>query len=201
MKIAKINALLVINALNSLPNSRSLLGEVVLAEREGCRKYVEFSRFYQLVNYYITEVLAFPRSLAVFQRGIFSWNTNGWLGQFPTPQLAMRKIADHCNNETLHESQICEFKGSPVSNEQFSHAPDIRLRVVFPYMTKSFESKEMQRSWTNDIVIPLISHHVDSDVRRYIPTSYELLRLNSEGNKESIKPVIRSSAGDIVATD
>ena len=136
-----------------------------------------------LVNCYITEVLAFPRSLAVFRRGTFSWNATCWLDQFPIPQLAMRKIADHCNNKLPHELQICEFKGSSMSNEQLSDAPNIRLLVVFPHMTKSFDSEEMQTSWTNDIVIPSIFHHVCSNIRQYIPTNYKLLRLNSEAKR------------------
>jgi hypothetical protein len=137
------------------------------------------ARCLTLANCYVTEVLAFPRSLAVFRGGTFSWNTTCWLDQFPIPQLAMRKIADHYNNETLHEWQICEFKGSPASNEEFSQAPDIRLLVVFPHM-KSFQSEEVQRIWTDNIVIPSILRHVDNSIRQYVPTSYELLRLNSQ---------------------
>lgn len=136
-----------------------------------------------LDNCYITEVLAFPRSLAVFRRGIFYWNATCWLHRFPIPQLAMRKIADHCNTTMLHEGQICEFKGSPISNEGLSHAPDIRLLVVFPHMKKPFDNEEVQRIWTSDIVIPSVSRHVDSSVRQYLPANYELLRLNSQAKR------------------
>jgi hypothetical protein len=95
----------------------------------------------------------------------------------------MRKIADHCNTTTLHKGQICEFKGSPNSNEGFSHAPDIRLLVVFPHINKPFDSKEVQRIWTSDIVILSVSHHVDSSVRQYLPANYELLRFNSQAKR------------------
>lgn len=132
---------------------------------------------------YITEVLAFPRSLAVFRGGIFHWNATCWLDRFPIPQLVMRKIADHCNTATLHKGQICEFKGSPMSIEGFSHAPDIRLLVVFPHMNKPFDSEEVQRIWTNDIVIPSVSRHVNSNVQQYLPGNYNILRLNSQAKR------------------
>jgi hypothetical protein len=134
-----------------------------------------------LGNCYITEVLAFPRSLAVFRQGIFSWNATCWLG-FPIPQLAMRKISDHCNNKQPHELQICEFRGSLASNEDYSHAPDIRLLVVFPHM-KSFKSKDVQRVWTDDIVLPSIYRHLGSNVTQYMPGSYKSLRLNSQAER------------------
>ncbi|PMD26082.1 hypothetical protein NA56DRAFT_335854 [Hyaloscypha hepaticicola] len=122
-----------------------------------------------LDNRYITEVLAFPRYLAVFRSGIFYWNATCWLERFPIPQLAMRKIADHCNTTTLRKGQICEFKGSSISHhEEFSHAPDIRLLVVFPHMNQSFDSEEVQRIWTDDIVVPSVSRHVDSSVGRHL---------------------------------
>jgi hypothetical protein len=130
-----------------------------------------------LSNCYITEVLAFPRSLAVFRQGIFNWNATCWLG-FPILQLAMRKISDHCNNKQPHKLQICEFRGSSASDEDYSHAPNIRLLVVFLHM-KSFKSKDMQRVWTDDIVLLSIYQHLGSDDRRYIPRGYKSLRLNS----------------------
>ena len=98
----------------------------------------------------------------------------------------MRKIADQCNTKTLHQGQICEFKGSPGSNEEFSHAPDIRLLVVFLHMNQSFDSEEVQRIWTNDIVIPSISRHVDSIDARYLPANYELLQLNNQAKRTEL---------------
>ena len=93
----------------------------------------------------------------------------------------MRKIADHCETPTLHEGQICEFKGSPGSDKRTYLVPDIRLLVVFPYIKKSFYSKEeVQRIWTDKIVLPSIYRHVYSSVRQHLPTTYKLLRLNSE---------------------
>ena len=141
-----------------------------------------------LDNCYVTEVLAFPSSLAVFRHGILRWNATCWLDQFSIPQLAMRKIADHCKTPTLHKGQICEFKGSQWSDERTYSVPDIRLLVVFPHMKKSFHSeevtkegsKEVQRIWTDKIVLPSIYRHVYSSVRQHLPTSYKLLRLNSE---------------------
>jgi hypothetical protein len=97
----------------------------------------------------------------------------------------MRKIADHCNNKAPHKLQICEFRGSPSSNEVFSDAPDIRLLVVFPHM-KSFQSEDMQRTWTNNIVIPSVFRHVDSSIAQYAPTSYESLRLNSQAKRNEL---------------
>jgi hypothetical protein len=134
-----------------------------------------------LQNCYITEVLAFPRSLAVFRQEIFHWNATCWL-DFPIPHLAMRKISDHCNNKGPHELQICEFRGSSASSEEYSDAPDIRLLVVFPHM-KSFKSRDVQRVWTDDIVLPSIRQHLDSTVWRYAPRSYELLRLESQAER------------------
>ncbi|KFY00902.1 hypothetical protein O988_03047 [Pseudogymnoascus sp. VKM F-3808] len=112
-----------------------------------------------LANCYVTEVLAFPRSLAVFRDDLLHWNATCWLERFPIPQLAMRKIADHCKTPALHKGQICEFKGSQGSNEEFSDPPGIRLLVVFPHMKKSFDSEEVQRRWTDEIVIPSINRH------------------------------------------
>ena len=140
-----------------------------------------------LDNCYITEVVAFPRSLAVFRSGIFYWNATCWLERFPIPQLAMRKIADHCNTTTLRKGQICEFKGSPISHhEEFSHAPDIRLLVVFPHMNQSFDSEEVQRIWTDDIVVPSVSRHVDSSVGRHLSATYKLLRLYSQAKRTEL---------------
>ncbi|KFX97528.1 hypothetical protein V490_02754 [Pseudogymnoascus sp. VKM F-3557] len=133
-----------------------------------------------LANCYVTEVLAFPRSLAVFRNDILHWNATCWLERFPIPQLAMRKIADHCKIPTLHKGQICEFKGSERSNEEFSDIPEIRLLVVFPHMKKSFDSEEVQKRWTDETVLPSIYRHVISGIRQYLPTSYQLLRLNSQ---------------------
>jgi hypothetical protein len=114
----------------------------------------------------------------------------------------MRKIADHCKTPTLHKGQICEFKGSQWSNERAYLVPDIRLLVVFPHMKKSFHSeevskegseegneessKEVQRIWTDKIVLPSIYRHVGSSVAQHLPTSYELLRLNSEVKRKEL---------------
>jgi hypothetical protein len=125
----------------------------------------------------------------------------------------MRKIADHCKTPTLHKGQICEFKGSQRSNERAYLVPDIRLLVVFPHMKKSFHreevskegseegskkgsegseesneegSKEVQRIWTDKIVLPSIYRHVGSSVEQHLPTSYELLRLNSEVKRKEL---------------
>jgi hypothetical protein len=95
----------------------------------------------------------------------------------------MRKIAGHCRTPTLHERQICEFKGSQLNNDRIFEVPDIRLLAIFPHMKKSFDSEEAQRLWTNNIVLPSIYRHVDSNVRQHLPTSYRLLRLNSEAKK------------------
>lgn len=131
-----------------------------------------------LHNCYVTEVLAFPESLAVFRAGVLDWNATCWLDRFPIPQVTLRKIGDHCNYPTLHERQICEFKGSRLSQAQLPHAPEIRLLVVFPHM-KSFDRKT-QRIWTDNIVLPSIYHHVGSNIAQHLPTSYRLLRLDSE---------------------
>ena len=136
-----------------------------------------------LDNCYITEVLAFPRSLAVLQSEVLHWNATCWLHRFPIPRLTMRKIADHCNNPMLHEGQIFEFKGSQRSNETFLEVPEICLLVVFPHVEKSFDSKEVQRIWTDDIVLPSIYRHVGSGTQQQLPTSYRLLRLNTKVNK------------------
>ncbi len=125
-------------------------------------------------------MLAFPRSLAVFRNGLFHWNATCWLDQFSIPQLVMRKIAGHFDTISLHEGQICEFRGSRMSNEEFSAAPSIRLLVVFPHMNKSFGSEEIQRIWTDDIVIPSVCRHVRSNERQHLPSSYKLLRPNSQ---------------------
>lgn len=109
-----------------------------------------------LDNCYITEVLAFPRSLAVLRSEILHWNATCWLDRFSIPQLTIGKIANYCNTPTLHEWQICEFKGSQMSNEMCSDVPDIRLLVVFPHMKKSFDSEEVQRLWTDKIVLPSV---------------------------------------------
>ena len=116
-----------------------------------------------LDNCYVTEVLAFPRSLAVLRREVLHWNATCWLDRFPIPRLTMRKIADHCKTPTLHEGQICEFKGSQLNNDRYFEVPDIRLLVVFPHMKKSFDNEEVQRLWTNNIVLPSIYRHVDSN--------------------------------------
>jgi hypothetical protein len=50
-------------------------------------------------------------------------------------------------------------------------------------MKKSFDNEEVQRLWTNNIVLPSIYRHVDSNARQHLPTSYRLLRLNSEAKK------------------
>lgn len=95
----------------------------------------------------------------------------------------MRKIAEHCNTETLHRGQICEFNGRPTDNDLYIDAPDIRLLVVFPHMKKSFDDEEVQRIWTNGIVVPSVHRHVHHMIRRHLPTSYELLRLNSQAQR------------------
>ncbi len=82
----------------------------------------------------------------------------------------MRKIADHCNTPMLHEGQICEFKGSQLNNDRFFEVPEIRILVVFPHMKKSFDSEDVQRLWTNNIVLPSIYRHVDGNVRQHLPT-------------------------------
>jgi hypothetical protein len=137
---------------------------------------------------YVTEVLAFPSSLGALRHGILQWNATCWLDQFTIPQPTMRKIADHCKTPTLHQGQICEFKGSPWSCEVAYSVPDIRLLVVFPHMKKPFHSeedneessKEVQKIWTDEIVLPSIYRHVGSSVAKDLPTSYESLRLDSE---------------------
>ncbi|KFY11344.1 hypothetical protein V491_07242, partial [Pseudogymnoascus sp. VKM F-3775] len=65
----------------------------------------------------------------------------------------------------------------------FSEAPEIRLLVVFPHMKKSLDSEEVQRRWTDDIVLPSIYRHVGGNARQHLPTSYRLLRLDSEVKK------------------
>jgi hypothetical protein len=45
---------------------------------------------------------------------------------------------------------------------------------------ESFDRKKIQRIWTDKIVLPSIYRHVDSDIAQYLPTSYRLLRLDSE---------------------
>jgi hypothetical protein len=139
-----------------------------------------------LTNCYVTEVLAFPRSLAVFRDDLLHWNATCWLERFPIPQLAMRKVADHCKTSALHKGQICEFKGSQGSNEEFSDPPGIRLLVVFPHMKKSFDSEEVQRRWTDEIVIPSINRHVGVSTRQYLPLSYQLLQLNSRVKRNEL---------------
>jgi hypothetical protein len=59
-----------------------------------------------------------------------------------------------------------------------SSASNIRLLVVFPHMKKSVYNGEVQRIWTDDIVLPSIKRHVlcSSDY----PSSYLMLRLNSQ---------------------
>jgi hypothetical protein len=59
-----------------------------------------------------------------------------------------------------------------------SSASNIRLLVVFPHMKKSVYDGEVQRIWTDDIVLLSIKRHVlcGSDY----PSSYLMLRLNSQ---------------------
>lgn len=100
---------------------------------------------------YVTQVLAFPRSLAVCKDGILDWNATCWLERFPIPLRTLFKIAGYCNTDPLAEEQICELKGFPHT------VPQTRLLVVFPHMKKSFDSEEIQEIWTDKIVIPSIS--------------------------------------------
>lgn len=59
-----------------------------------------------LSHSYITEVLAFPRSLAVLSKGILPWNASCWLHQLSIPDLALTKIANHCQKR-VRDIQIC----------------------------------------------------------------------------------------------
>jgi hypothetical protein len=61
--------------------------------------------------------------------------------------------------------------------------PHIRLLVVFPHMNKPFDSEEVQRIWTDDIVLPSVYRHVNDNVAQYLPVSYESLRLNSRAER------------------
>ena len=54
------------------------------------------------------------------------------------------------------------------------------LDVVVPMMPNS---EEVQRIWTDDIVLPSVYRHVGSSTQQHLPTSYRLLRLNSGVNK------------------
>jgi hypothetical protein len=66
-----------------------------------------------------------------------------------------------------------------MSDEHSSFAPDFRLLVVFPNM-KHFGNEEVQKIWTDDIVLPSMFRCIPSTKPNYIPRSYEMLRLNSQ---------------------
>jgi hypothetical protein len=143
-----------------------------------------------LSNCYVTQVLTFPRSLAVC-RQTFSWNATCWLDQFELDNLTLNKISDHCETNYglrsenpglpfgLEAGQILDFQGSLRSSEFSSEIPEIRLLVIFPHMKGSIKSMEMQKIWTDQIVLPPIYRHISPPGRQRLPLSYESLRLNS----------------------
>ena len=114
-------------------------------------------------------------------------------------QRPLRKISDHCRDHhgiknpppreeipiMLREEQILDFQGSPSSSEYAMAIPDIRILVVFPHMKAPFQSEEVRRMWTDDIVVPSILPYVHHRAQRKLRmTRYEILRLASEPEQE-----------------
>jgi hypothetical protein len=151
-----------------------------------------------LSNCYVTQVLAFPRSLAVCRR-LFSWNATCWLNQFEIDNLTLNKIPNHCETNyglraetpglpfVLKEGQILDFQGSSRSNEISSEIPDIRLLVIFPHMKGSIKSIEMQKTWTDQIFLPPIFRHIGAAGWQRLPFCYATIRLRSQVPREEMR--------------
>jgi hypothetical protein len=139
----------------------------------------------KLQHCFVTSVLAFPTSLAVFRGGAFHWNATCWLDQFYIEPDMLNKITFHPNHGTFpRESMLLTDKIVEITPSTINRTKRLkRLLVFLPHMTKGFhstkESINIQRIWIDEIFLPWLYRNSDSRMCQYYPRSYGSLPLNA----------------------
>jgi hypothetical protein len=124
----------------------------------------------------ITQILAFPTSLAALKPPVIRWNASCWVADRrldPFEEFWINQLAFPGQERTPH-LEWCHFASDDSSR--------VSLCVVFPNLKTSFRSLDVMEKWTDHIVIPAFrKNNVSAGI---LSTSFNVIKLTGEAERE-----------------
>jgi hypothetical protein len=123
----------------------------------------------------ISELIAFPSSLAALKHGI-KWNASCWvanqrLNDFEQEQIGLHAYRGH--QRTPH-IEWCQF-ATDVNDT-------ITLLIVFPELKTSFRNPEIMQRWTDTVVLPAFRTVGIADST--LTSNFKIVQMTAEAERE-----------------
>jgi hypothetical protein len=123
----------------------------------------------------ISELIAFPTSLAALKRGI-KWNASCWTAKQRLNEFEQRQIGLYAfrGQQRTPHIEWCQFATD--INETIS------MLIIFPELKTSFRSPEIMERWTDKVVLPAFRAVGASDGT--LTSSFKVIQMTAEAERE-----------------
>lgn len=126
-------------------------------------------------SYTISELIAFPSSLAALKHGI-KWNASCWVANQRLNEFEQEQIGLHAfrGEQRTPHIEWCQF-ATDVNDT-------VSILIVFPQLQTSFRSPDVMQRWTDNVVLPAFRAIGIADGT--LTSNYKIIQLTAEAERE-----------------